>query len=52
MKVCKGFDRQRADLVFGRPCAGMGGIIMYRSILNFKDTQVAIKQVKDYFQKN
>jgi len=24
---------------------------MYRSILNFKDTQVAIKQVKDYFQK-
>ena len=29
----------------------MGGIIKYRSILNFKDTQVAIKQVKDYFQK-
>ena len=24
---------------------------MYRSVLNFKETQIAIKQVKDYFQK-
>ena len=24
---------------------------MYQSILNFKDTQIAIKQVKDFFQK-
>ena len=24
---------------------------MYKSILNFKDTQIAIKEVKDYFQK-
>ena len=24
---------------------------MYRSVLDFKETQIAIKQVKDYFQK-